>query len=122
MTAVSQGLHDQGRREDVAATAAQLGGDRKALDPEPGAGLPRLQGELARLLTFRQVLVELGAGEGGRCLLQLTLLGAQRELHPSPCSLAEPCAQPGRLFQPASAPATRARGDPLQTSWLKPSS
>ena len=84
MTAVSQGLHDQDRRQDVAAAAAQLGGDRQALDAELSAGLPCLQGEVTRLLTFRQVLVELCAGEGGRCLLQLTLLGAQREVHHVP--------------------------------------
>ena len=74
---ISQGLHDQGRREDVAARATQLGGNWQALDPELGTCLPRLPRELARVLAFQQVPVELPPGEGGRRLCQLALLGAQ---------------------------------------------
>ena len=84
VTAVAQGLHDQDRRQDVGAAAAQLGGDRQALDAELGAGAPRLRGELARLLALGQVLVQFPAGEVDRRLLQLLLLRAQREVQPLP--------------------------------------
>ncbi len=81
VAAVSQGLHDQGRREDVAAGATQFGRDGQALDPELGACLPRLARELARIVALRQILVEFPPGEVGRRLHQLALLGAQREVH-----------------------------------------
>ena len=74
---VSQGLHDQGCREDVGAGPAQLGGNRQALDPELGTLPPRLPRKLPSILALHQILVELPPGEGGRRLRQLALLGAQ---------------------------------------------
>ena len=75
---VSQGLHDQGCRDDVGARPAQLGGNRQALDPELGTLPPRLPRKLSSILALQQILVELPPGEIGRRLRQLALLGTQR--------------------------------------------
>ena len=97
MTAVAQGLHDQDRRQDVGAAAAQFGRDRQALDPELGTGAPRVRGKLTRLLALGQILVQLPAGERDRRLLKLTLLDAQREIQFLPLPLSQAPPQPRSL-------------------------
>ena len=76
MTAVSQGFHDQGCRQQVCASPAQLGWNGQALDPELGTPPPRLPRKLPSILALHQILVELPR-EGGRRFRQLALLGAQ---------------------------------------------
>ncbi len=49
--------------------------------PNFGTRLPCVPRELARILAFRQILVEFPPGEGSRCLHQFALLGGQREVH-----------------------------------------
>ena len=89
---VSQRLHDQGRRDDVAARAAQLGGNRQALDPELGTPPPRLPRELPGILALHQIMVELPPGELRRRLRQLALLSAQCEVHAAPSAVRQPSA------------------------------
>ena len=73
-----------------AARPAQLGGNRQALDPELGTPAPRLPRELPGILALHQILVELPPGEVRRRLGQLTLLGAQREVHAAPLAVRQP--------------------------------
>src|SRR5262245_4706065 len=103
MAAVSQGLHDEGRCEYIAAGTTQFGRNRQALNPELGTCAPGAPREFARLVTLRQILVKFPPGECGRRLHQFALLGAQREVHPVTLSvvLAFPPAERLALAQAA---------------------
>ena len=77
MTPVSQGFHDQCRREDVGAGPAQFRGHWQALDSELGTLPPRLPRKVPCILELGKVLVELPPGKVGGGVGQLTLLGTK---------------------------------------------
>jgi hypothetical protein len=103
-------------RTSATLPPSSTGTGRQALDPELGARSPRVSRELSGVVALGQILVELPAGEVGRRLGQLTLIGGQCELHavPPPASLAyQPAVAGARDSRPSrDTPAVAARSFP----------
>ena len=89
--AVADPLEDRDGREQVLAPAAPLRGDEKALEPEVGAGLPRLAGEAPLAVALGRPVGQPRGGELLRAAAETQVVIGPLEVHaPPPRAIAAP--------------------------------